>query len=197
MRGRVRNVLAVTGDPPEEGDYAGSHAVYDVDAIGLTQIVERMNRGEDYHGRRSTPTSFFVGGGQPDRRRPRRRGRALPTKDRRGRAVRDDADHVRPRLRRPLGEVRRAVADPAHRRRLAGPDPPVALRLHNEVPGIVVPDQADAAARRPNAPEVGAELTRPDRARPGRAVRRRLRRRAVPPPARRDRSSRRLTQTDR
>ena len=52
-------MLAVTGDPPEEGDYAGSHAVYDVDAIRLTQIVERMNRGEDYHGRAiDAPTSF-------------------------------------------------------------------------------------------------------------------------------------------
>ncbi len=33
----VRNVLAVTGDPPEVGDYPGSHAVYEVDSIGLTR----------------------------------------------------------------------------------------------------------------------------------------------------------------
>ena len=31
----VRNILAVTGDPPEEGDYPGARGVYEVDAIGL------------------------------------------------------------------------------------------------------------------------------------------------------------------
>ena len=31
----VRNILAVTGDPPEEGDYPGAGGVYDVDSIGL------------------------------------------------------------------------------------------------------------------------------------------------------------------
>ena len=47
----VRNVLAVTGDPPEEADYPGARGVYQVDAIGLTEIVTALNRGEDYHGR--------------------------------------------------------------------------------------------------------------------------------------------------
>ena len=76
----------------------------------------------------------------------------------------------------------------------------LALRLHNEVPGIVVPDHVQDALLRagPNAPEVGAELTRGliERARAEQYAGR-LRRRAVPPPARRDRLSRRLTQTDR
>ncbi len=58
----VRNVLAVTGDPPEEGDYPGARGVYDVDAIGLTRLIAGLNRGEDYHGRGiDAPTSFFVG----------------------------------------------------------------------------------------------------------------------------------------
>ena len=58
----IRNVLAVTGDPPEEGDYPGSRGVYDVDAIGLTRLISRLNRGEDYHGRAiDAPTSFFIG----------------------------------------------------------------------------------------------------------------------------------------
>src|SRR5207247_7010734 len=47
----VRNILAVTGDPPEEADYPGARGVYEVDAIGLTELLARLNRGEDYRGR--------------------------------------------------------------------------------------------------------------------------------------------------
>jgi methionine synthase / methylenetetrahydrofolate reductase(NADPH) len=58
----VRNILAVTGDPPEEGDYPGARGVYEVDAIGLTRLITSLNRGEDYHGRSiDAPTSFFTG----------------------------------------------------------------------------------------------------------------------------------------
>jgi homocysteine S-methyltransferase len=58
----VRNVLAVTGDPHEEGDYPGARGVYDFDAIGLTRLIVGLNRGEDFHGRAiDAPTSFFVG----------------------------------------------------------------------------------------------------------------------------------------
>ncbi|HUQ22584.1 MAG TPA: bifunctional homocysteine S-methyltransferase/methylenetetrahydrofolate reductase [Gaiellaceae bacterium] len=58
----LHNVLAVTGDPPEEGDYPGAQGVYEVEAIGLTRLVSGLNRGEDYHGRGiDAPTSFFVG----------------------------------------------------------------------------------------------------------------------------------------
>ena len=58
----VRNILAVTGDPPEVGDYPGSRGVYEVDSIGLTRLMQRLNRGEDANGRPiDAPTSFFVG----------------------------------------------------------------------------------------------------------------------------------------
>jgi methionine synthase I (cobalamin-dependent)/5,10-methylenetetrahydrofolate reductase len=58
----VRNILAVTGDPPESGDYPGTHTVYDVDSIGLVELMGRLNRGEDFHGRAiDAPTSFFPG----------------------------------------------------------------------------------------------------------------------------------------
>src|SRR6476661_6080635 len=58
----VRNVLAITGDPPEVGDYPGSRGVWEIDAIGLTQLITRLNRGEDFNGRPiDAPTSFFVG----------------------------------------------------------------------------------------------------------------------------------------
>jgi len=58
----VRNVLAVTGDPPEEADYPGARGVYEVEAIGLTELITRLNSGEDWNGRTiDAPTSFYVG----------------------------------------------------------------------------------------------------------------------------------------
>ena len=58
----IRNILAVTGDPPEGGDYPGAQGVYEVDSIGLSQVITRMNAGEDYNGREiDAPTSFYLG----------------------------------------------------------------------------------------------------------------------------------------
>ena len=58
----IRNVLAVTGDPPEVGDYPGSGGVYEVDSIGLTRLISHLNRGENYNGKAiDAPTSFFIG----------------------------------------------------------------------------------------------------------------------------------------
>src|SRR5512146_806257 len=58
----VRNVLAITGDPPEVGDYPGARGVYEIDSIGLTQLMTSLNRGEDFNGRPiDAPTSFVVG----------------------------------------------------------------------------------------------------------------------------------------
>jgi methionine synthase / methylenetetrahydrofolate reductase(NADPH) len=58
----VRNILSVTGDPPEAGDYPGTHGVYEVDSIGLVELMAKLNRGEDYHGRAiDAPTSFYPG----------------------------------------------------------------------------------------------------------------------------------------
>ena len=58
----IRNVLAVTGDPPHVGDYPGSRGVYEVDAIGLTAVLTRLNEGEDYAGKSiDAPTSFYIG----------------------------------------------------------------------------------------------------------------------------------------
>src|SRR3954468_1792099 len=58
----VRNILAVTGDPPETGDYPGASGVYEVDSIGLVELIAKLNRGEDHFGRAiDAPTSFFPG----------------------------------------------------------------------------------------------------------------------------------------
>ena len=46
----VRNIIALTGDPPSLGDYPNSTAVYDVDSIGLIRILGRLNEGADSAG---------------------------------------------------------------------------------------------------------------------------------------------------
>lgn len=47
----VRNILALTGDPPSMGDMKQSTAVYDVDSIGLVRIIDKFNQGVDFSGR--------------------------------------------------------------------------------------------------------------------------------------------------
>jgi homocysteine S-methyltransferase len=160
----VRNLLAVTGDPPHVGDYPGSRGVYEVDAIGLVQLVSSLNRGEDYVGKGlDTPTSFFVGVAvNPS-------AADLELELERFRAKLDAGAHF---------AMTQALFDldllDRFGERLGGWPVPVlvgiwplrshamALRLHNEVPGISVPaevlDALEAAG--PDAPKVGLELAR-------------------------------------
>ncbi|MBW3592784.1 MAG: bifunctional homocysteine S-methyltransferase/methylenetetrahydrofolate reductase, partial [Actinobacteria bacterium] len=161
----IRNVLAVTGDPPHVGDYPGASGVYDVDSIGLTRLLSRLNEGEDYSGRAiDAPTGFYVGV-----------------------AVNPSADDLQrevERFRRKIDAGARfamtqALFESAYLDRfldaLGGECPipflvgvwPVrsfqlAFRLHNEVPGIVIPDAVlarleDAGA---DAARVGLEAAR-------------------------------------
>jgi homocysteine S-methyltransferase len=159
----IRNVLAVTGDPPEVGDYPGSRGVYEVDSIGLVQLMAHLNRGEDYNGRSiDAATSFHIGV-----------------------AVNPSADDLDLELER----YRRKIDSGAHFAmtqivfdleyldrfydKLGGESPipvlvgifPVwshalALRLHNEVPGIIVPDGVQEALLQagPDGPRVGMEI---------------------------------------
>lgn len=156
----VRNVLAITGDPPEVGDYPGSRGVYEIDAIGLVQLISRLNQGEDFNGRPiDAPTSFFAGVA------------VNPTAD--------DLDLELERFRQKVQAGARFAMtqivfdlDPLERfaARLEGGWPvpvlvgvfPVtsyrlALRLHNEVPGIVVPEELQETLREagPGAAEIG------------------------------------------
>jgi 5,10-methylenetetrahydrofolate reductase len=58
----VRNLLVVTGDPPRVGDYPDATAVFDVDSIGLTNMVARLNRGLDIAEQPiGQPTAFHIG----------------------------------------------------------------------------------------------------------------------------------------
>src|SRR5213596_2578717 len=156
----VRNVLAITGDPPEVGDYPGVRGVYEIDSIGLTQLMTNLNRGEDFNGRPiDAPTSFFPGVA------------VNPTPD--------DLDVELERFEKKLEAgakfaMTQIVFDTEHLDRfverlggtwsipvLVGVFPltshRLALRLHNEVPGILVPqalqDELERAGS--DAAEVG------------------------------------------
>jgi methionine synthase I (cobalamin-dependent)/5,10-methylenetetrahydrofolate reductase len=60
----LRNVLLVTGDPPKLGDYPFATAVFDVDSIGLVRMAGRLNRGLDVAGNPvGEPTAFYIGVG--------------------------------------------------------------------------------------------------------------------------------------
>jgi methionine synthase / methylenetetrahydrofolate reductase(NADPH) len=159
----LRNVLAVTGDAPEAGDYPGTGSVYDVDAIGLVELITRLNEGTDFHGRAiDAPTSFFAGVA------------VNPTAD--------DLELEVDRFRRKLDAGARfamtqILFDMEYFHRFfelfGGPSPipllvgvwpirslELAVRVHNETPGIVVPEHVQERYRAAgtNAPQVGIDL---------------------------------------
>ncbi|HZT15892.1 MAG TPA: bifunctional homocysteine S-methyltransferase/methylenetetrahydrofolate reductase [Gaiellaceae bacterium] len=160
----IRNVLAVTGDPPEAGDYPGTGSVYDVDAIGLVELVARLNRGVDFHGRAiDAPTAFFPGVA------------VNPTADdleleaeRFVRKVEAGARYAMTQVLFDLSYLESFLE------RIGGSPLPLlvgvwpirslelAVRVHNETPGIVVPDHVQERYRRAGAGagEVGIELAR-------------------------------------
>jgi len=60
----VRNLICITGDPPKMGSYPDATAVFDVDAIGLVNIVHNLNRGLDIGGNPiGAGTAFVIGVG--------------------------------------------------------------------------------------------------------------------------------------
>jgi homocysteine S-methyltransferase len=161
----VRNVLAITGDPPEVGDYPGSAGVYDIDAIGLTRLIGHLNRGEDYNGRPiDAPTSFFPGVAV----NPTPEDIAVEVA-RFERKVEEGAKFAMTQLIWDI-EFLDAFID-----RLGGSSPipllvgiwqltsyQLALRVHNELPGVVVPTRVQEALRAAGsaAPAVGLEVAR-------------------------------------
>ena len=60
----LHNVLAVTGDPPKMGSYPDATAVFDIDSIGLISFIQMLNRGLDFSGSPiGGKTAFLVGAG--------------------------------------------------------------------------------------------------------------------------------------
>lgn len=76
--GELRNLLIITGDPPKMGPYPDATAVFDIDSIGLTNLVSRLNHGLDPGGNDlGSQTRFVIGVGvnptAPDQERELRR----------------------------------------------------------------------------------------------------------------------------
>lgn len=60
----IKNVLLITGDPPKMGEYPDATAVFDLDSVGLTDVVHNLNRGIDIGGNEFTPpTTLTIGVG--------------------------------------------------------------------------------------------------------------------------------------
>jgi homocysteine S-methyltransferase len=146
----LRNVLCLTGDPPSLGDYPDATAVYDTDSVGLLRIVGEMNQGRDLAGNSiGAATRFAVGCG------------VNPTAE----DLDAELDHFRRKLE---AGARFVMTQPIYElaswerflERLGGsPDVPILVGilplqsfrhaefLHNEVPGIQVPDWVRARLR--------------------------------------------------
>jgi homocysteine S-methyltransferase len=58
----IKNILAITGDPAQIGDYPEATSVFDTDSVGLVHVLSRMNRGEDLAGNPiGEPPGFLIG----------------------------------------------------------------------------------------------------------------------------------------
>jgi homocysteine S-methyltransferase len=145
----IRNILAMTGDPPRAGDYANATAVFDVDGVGLIEILRRMNEGVDATGSSiGEPTFFCVGAAvnpaadDVDREI-----------DRMHRKIQAGARWLQTQPVYDLEQLDRFLA------RAGGSPVPVLVGilplhssrhaefLHNEVPGITIPDAVRARMR--------------------------------------------------
>src|SRR6185295_16280768 len=148
----VRNILAVTGDAPEQGDYPGSGSVYDVDAIGLVELMTRLNAGVDFHGRAVNPTADDLEL-EAERFRLKLEAGALFAMTQ----VLFDLSYLESFLERIGGSPIPLLVGVWPIRSLD-----LAVRVHNETPGIVVPDHVQEGYRAAgaDAASFGVELVR-------------------------------------
>jgi methionine synthase / methylenetetrahydrofolate reductase(NADPH) len=160
----LRNMLLITGDPPKMGPYPDATAVFDIDSIGLTNLVSRLNRGLDPGGNAlGEPTEFVVGVGvNPGAEDFENEMRRFYWK------VEAGAEYAITQpvfdLRQLETFVRRIDADGLRIPIIAGMWPLVSARnaefLANEVPGVVVPEPILARMRIASAEgkEQGTEM---------------------------------------
>ena len=149
----IRNLLIVTGDPPKMGPYPEATAVFDIDSIGLTNLVSRLNHGLDPGGNPiGTPTRYVIAVGvnpaAPDLDRELRRF-AWKVEAGAEWAITQpvfDLDQLDRFLKR-VEQFRIPI--------VAGLWPLVSLRnaefLANEVPGVTVPAEVLERMRRASA----------------------------------------------
>jgi len=139
----VRNLLLITGDPPKMGPYPEATAVFDIDSIGLTNMVSLMNRGLDLGGNPfGEPTRFTIGVGvNPGHLDLDYELRRLDWKVKAGAeyAITQPVFDVR-QLEHFLGRI-----EHLHLPVVAGIWPLLSYRnaqfMNNEVPGVSVPDE--------------------------------------------------------
>ena len=138
----LRNVLAITGDPPKLGDYPDATAVYDVDSIGLIRIMSHLNHGCDLAGNPiGPPLGLHIGcGADPSKPDLEKEVRRLEEK------VRAGAEYI---MTQPVYDPRTVEAFLGMIRHLQTPvligilplySHKNAEFLHNEVPGMRIPE---------------------------------------------------------
>jgi homocysteine S-methyltransferase len=145
----LRNLLIITGDPPKMGPYPDATAVFDIDSIGLTNLVSRLNRGLDPGNNAiGTPTQFAIGVGvNPAALDVEHEVRRFEWK------VDAGAEYAITQPVFDVAQLERFLARIAHVHIpiVAGIWPLVSARnaefLANEVPGVVVPDAVVARMR--------------------------------------------------
>ena len=165
----VRNILALTGDPPRIGEYPSGTGVWDVDSIGLVEVLARLNRGEDGAGSPiGAPAGFTIACALDPTAAD-----AATEWDRLERKIAAGAHLI---MTQPLYDLAQVDAMDTEARRRFGPGGfplPVLLGvlplqstrhaefLHNEVPGITIPDATRTAMREAGdrGAEVGLELS--------------------------------------
>ncbi|HOE62961.1 MAG TPA: bifunctional homocysteine S-methyltransferase/methylenetetrahydrofolate reductase [Candidatus Sumerlaeota bacterium] len=149
------NILIVTGDPPKMGDYPFATAVFDVDSIGLTKIARNLNTGLDLAGNPiKGQTSLFIGvGANPG---------ALDIDEEVRRFEKKVENGARYALTQPVYEVRLLEnflkrIEPFRIPLLVGILPLSSYRnaefLHNEVPGMQIPEAIRERMRRADTKE--------------------------------------------
>jgi methionine synthase I (cobalamin-dependent)/5,10-methylenetetrahydrofolate reductase len=138
----LHNLLIITGDPPKMGPYPEATAVFDIDSIGLTNMVHLMNRGLDLGGNPfGEPTCFTIGVGvNPGHLDLEYELRRLDWK------VKAGAEYA---ITQPVFDVRQLETflnriEPMNLPVVAGIWPLLSYRnaqfMNNEVPGVSVPD---------------------------------------------------------
>ena len=160
----VRDILALTGDPPRIGDLPGATGVWDVDSIGLVEILARLNRGEDAAGSPIGQRAGFTIACALD---PTAADAATEW-DRLERKLAAGAHLIMTQPLYSLDQVEAMFAEAGRRFGSGGFPIPLLLGvlplqsarhaefLHNEVPGITIPDATRAALH--DAGEHGAEV---------------------------------------
>jgi methionine synthase I (cobalamin-dependent)/5,10-methylenetetrahydrofolate reductase len=138
----LRNILAITGDPPKLGDYPDATAVYDVDSIGLIRIMDHLNHGRDLAGNAiGPPLGIHIGcGADPSKPDLEKEVRRLEEK------IKAGAEYVmtQPVYDPKTVETFLGMIRHLHVPVLIGILPLYSHKnaefLHNEVPGMTIPE---------------------------------------------------------